>query len=341
MNNASTRSWAASGTMSADTLHRIKTALLESENIAVLSHLRPDGDSVCSSLALKGMGEILGKTMTVVIRDRLPFPFNNYPDVDQILIGDLPPAEYDCVVLLECANVARSGQTGLEKFFKINIDHHHSNDFYADINWVDPEAAAVACLIFRLGEELGIALTPRIATQLYSGIVSDTGSFQFSNTNAKAFQTCYKLVECGAVPIQVSEMLFHNNPWQKIKLLGQVLSTLRMNPEENIAVITMFKRDLDDLNLREIDTEDITTLARSIKGAQMVLFFKEMEPDTFRVSIRSKASANAAMVAEHFGGGGHLHAAGFTVSGPHHELIQDIPRTVSRLLESSSRFSTE
>jgi phosphoesterase RecJ-like protein len=326
--------------MSADTLHRIKTTILESKKIAVLSHLRPDGDSVCSSLALKNIGEILGKTMTVVIKDRLPFPFNNFPDVSQIHIGELPPADYDCVILLECANVARSGQTGLENLFKINIDHHHSNDFYADINWVDPEAAAVACLIFRLGEELGITLTPQIATQLYSAIVSDTGSFQFSNTNAKAFKTCYKLVEFGAVPIQVSEMLFHNNPWEKIKLLGQVLSTLQLNPEGNIAVISMFKRFLDDLNLREIDTEDITTLARSIKGAQLVLFFKEMEPDTFRVSVRSKASANAALVAEHFGGGGHLHAAGFTVTGLHHELIKHIPQTVNRLLKLAPPHSS-
>jgi phosphoesterase RecJ-like protein len=327
--------------MTADALQQIESAVLKSQNIAILSHTRPDGDSICSSLALKGIGEILGKNMTAVIKDRLPFPFDIYPDVGQIIIGELPPADYDCVILLECANVSRSGQSGLEDLFKINIDHHHSNDLYADINWVDPEAAAVACMIFRLGEKLGVTLTPRIATQLYSAIVSDTGSFRFSNTNADAFRTCHKLVEYGAAPIQVSEMLFNNNPWEKIKLLGQVLSTLRMNPEGNIAVISMFKRFLEDLNLKEIDTEDITTLARSIKGAKLVLFFKEMAPDTYRVSIRSKASANAAMVAEHFGGGGHLHAAGFTVTGPHHELIRTIPRKVGEMLKSASSSPDE
>ena len=134
------------------------------------------------------------------------------------------------------------------------------------------------------------------------------------------------------MPIQVTEILFNNNPWEKVKLLGQVLSTLEMTAEGDIAVITMFKRFLHDLNLKEIDTEDITTLARSVKGARMVLFFKEMKQDTFRVSIRSKASANAAMVAEHYGGGGHLHAAGFTVTGKYEALIRDIPVEVNRLL---------
>ena len=324
--------------MDAELIRQIRDKILGSRKIAVLSHLRPDGDSICTSLALLFMGEMLGKEMGAFIKDRLPFPFNNYPDVDRIRIGEMPDDSYDCIILLECANVSRSGQSRLEDYFKINIDHHHSNDRYADINWVDPEAPAVDCMIFRLGEELGISFTPQIATQLYSAIVSDTGSFQFSNTTADAFEISYQLVKYGVVPIQVTEMLFHNNPWEKVKLLGQVLSTLEMNPEGNIAVITMFKRLLDDLNLQEIDSEDITTLARSVKGARMVLFFKEMTVNTFRVSIRSKASANAAMVAEYYGGGGHLHAAGFTVQGEYETLIREIPAEVNRLLKENGQI---
>jgi phosphoesterase RecJ-like protein len=127
-------------------------------------------------------------------------------------------------------------------------------------------------------------------------------------------------------------MLFSNNPPEKIKLLGQVLSTLQMNERGNIAVITMFKATLAALNLREIDTEDITTLARSIKGVEMVLFFKEMGKDTFRISLRSKGQANAALVAEHFGGGGHVHASGFTAYGPYEKLIREIPAAVEKLM---------
>jgi phosphoesterase RecJ-like protein len=318
--------------MKNDPIALIKQKLTDCHRLAITSHLRPDGDSLCTSLALYYMGKLLDKEVSIYIKDRVPFPFNHFPDIDRIQIGQIPADKFDCVFLLECANVSRSGQDNLENYFKVNIDHHYSNDYYADINWVDPEAAAVACMIFRLGEELDIRITPQIATQLYSAIVSDTGSFQFSNTTAEAFEICHKLVNYGAVPIQVSEFLFNNNPPEKIKLLGLVLSTLQMNPEGNIAIITMSKQNREELNLNEVDTEDITTLARSIKGAKMVLFFKEIEPGTYRVSIRSKASANSALVAEHFGGGGHQHAAGFTVSGEYQKLLKEVPEVVNRLI---------
>ncbi|HYA48798.1 MAG TPA: DHHA1 domain-containing protein, partial [Burkholderiales bacterium] len=218
---------------------------------------------------------------------------------------------------------------------------HYSNTPYADINWIDPAASAVGEMVFELSTGLGVALTPEVADHLYCAIVSDTGSFQFSNTTAKALETCMKLARLGASPIRISERLFNNNPPEKIKLLGMVLSTLTMNAKGNIAIISMFKKDLEALHLAEIDTEDITTLARSIKGTEMVMFFKEMDKDTFRVSLRSKGRANAARVAEHFGGGGHVHASGFTVYGPYELLIRDVPRTVEALLEADAAGASE
>jgi phosphoesterase RecJ-like protein len=187
-------------------------------------------------------------------------------------------------------------------------------------------------MAYRLGEKMGVALTPRIAGNLYCAIVSDTGCFQFSNTTARAFEVSSRLIKSGANPNKITEFLFNTNPPEKIKLLGQVLSTLQMNRGGNIATITMFKSDLEALGLREVDTEDITTLARSIRGVEMVLFIKEMAADTFRVSLRSKGRSNAASVAEHFGGGGHVHAAGFTAVGPYDRLIREIPRRVEGLI---------
>jgi phosphoesterase RecJ-like protein len=322
--------------MNPDPVDLICRKILENRRIAITSHLRPDGDSVCTSLALAIMGERLGKTMSIVNKDNTPFPFCHFPEAGRIRIGQIDPAESDMVILLECADVSRSGQENLGDCYKINIDHHYSNFTYADINWINPRASAVGEMVFELGERLGAPIPPKAADCLYCAIVSDTGSFQFSNTTAKALETCTKLASLGASPIKVSEMLYGNNPPEKIKLLGQVLSTLRMNRRGNIAAITMFKKNLSDLNLKEIDTEDFTTLARSIKGVEMVLFFKEMEKDTFRVSLRSKGGANAALVAEHFGGGGHIHASGFTAYGPYEKLIVEIPETVERLLTTAA-----
>ena len=315
-----------------DPLRRIAAKVRTSRSIVITSHLRPDGDSICTSLALAGLFEGLGKRVEIINRDPTPFPLVELPAVRRIRIGQAPPGAFDLAVLLECANVSRSGQENLDGYFKINIDHHYSNDVYADLNWIDPAAPAVGEMAFTLAERMKLKVTPEIAGHLYCAIVSDTGCFQFSNTTARAFDVSHKLVNLGANPIKTSEFLFQTNTPQKIKLLGQVLSTLRMNARGNIATITMSRRMLDALNLREVDTEDITTLARSIKGVEVVLFFKEMSKDTFRVSVRSRNEANAAAVAESFGGGGHMHAAGFTAVGPYDTLIEDIPRRVEALV---------
>ncbi len=314
----------------------IRKKIIDSQSIVITSHLRPDGDSICTSLALYFTGELLGKKMAIVNKDPTPYPFNQFPDSKKIQIGQIPSQGYDLVILLECANVSRSGQKNINNYFKINIDHHHSNDYYADINWVDPQASAVAEMVFELAEKLKINFNPKIATHLYCGIISDTGSFQFSNTRAKSFEVCHKLIQYGANPVETSERLFNNNPPEKIKLLGKVLSTLQMNKEGNIAIISMFRQHLNSLKLKEIDTEDISTLARSIKGVSVVLFFKEIKKDTFRVSLRAKGTANAAEIAEHFGGGGHLHAAGFTVRGKYERLIKEVPEKVSALLHKQN-----
>ena len=323
--------------MKNDPSNLICQKILESQHIVVTSHLRPDGDSICTGLALAFIGELLGKEVEIINKDKTPFPLNNIPDIEKIKIGQIPAQGFDLVILLECANVSRSGQENLTDYFKINIDHHHSNDYYADINWVDPDASAVAEMIYTLGEKLNIQFTPQIANHLYCAIVSDTGSFQFSNTSSRSFEVCHELIDHGASSIQIAELLFNNNSPEKIKLLGHVLSTLQMNTKGNIATITMFSEHLDSLHLKEIDTEDITTLARSIKGVQMVLFFKEIDKETFRVSLRSKGKANAAFVAENFGGGGHLHAAGFTVTGEYSKLVKEIPETVAQLLKKQPK----
>jgi phosphoesterase RecJ-like protein len=236
--------------------------------------------------------------------------------------------------------VGRSGQERLGGSFKINIDHHYSTSLYADINWIDAGAAAVGEMVFDLAERTGLPLSPGIAEHLYRAIVSDTGSFQFSNTTAKALETCARLARLGASPIRVSERLFNTNSPEKVILLGRVLSTLALNEGGNIAIISMFLRNLEALRLKETDTEDIMTAARSIRGVEMVLFFKEMAPDTFRVSCRSKGSANAALVAEHFGGGGHVHASGFTVYGPYERLRREVPAVVEKLIAEQQSART-
>lgn len=321
--------------MTADPRALIAERIRASRRIAITSHLRPDGDSLCTARALSLMAGLLGREAAIVNADPTPLPFSGFPDLASIRVGQIRAADFDTVVLLECADVSRSGQRELDGAFKINIDHHHSNSPYAEINWIDPEAPAVGEMVFDLAGHLGVSPTPEIAENLYCAIASDTGSFQFSNTTARALAAATALARLGACPNKVAEKLYYNNAPEKILLLGRVLTTLTTHARGRIAVISMFKRDTEALGLKEVDTEDMTTLARSIKGVEMVMFFKEMAPETFRVSLRSKGHANAALVAERFGGGGHIHASGFTVYGPYDRLIREVPATVEGLLDAA------
>lgn len=313
-------------------------ALTSARRLAITSHLRPDGDSLCTSLALALALEQMGKQVAIVNADRTPYPFSTFPACARIRIGQIPARGQDAVVLLECADVSRSGMTGIDGETKINIDHHFTNDRYADANWVDAEASAVGEMVAELCRRLPVTMTPEMAGHLYCAIVSDTGSFQFSNTTARAFETCQRLVLAGADPLRVSESLYHNNTPEKILLLGRVLSTLVIAGGGDIAVITMRQSVLRELGLSEVDSEDITTQARSIRSVNVVLFFKEVSEETFRVSIRSRGTAHAAAIAERFQGGGHAHAAGFTVQGPYERLVVEVPARVAAIMaELASR----
>lgn len=320
--------------MTADEVcRRIAARLRSSRRVAVTSHQRPDGDSLCTAFALKLMGEKLGLEVGLINADNTPIPFSQFPEATWVRIGQINPLEFDTVILLECADVSRSGQENLGTVFKVNIDHHYSNTPYADLNWIDPAAPAVGEMVHGLSRELGVELTPEIAEHLYCAIASDTGGFQFSNTTDRALEACAALVRAGADPVRVSEKLFGNVPAEKMILSGRILSRLTFNERRDIAVISLFRADLESLNLKEVDLEDVTSLARSIRGVRLVMFFKEMAPETFRVSLRSKGNANAALIAERFGGGGHVHASGFTVHGPYEKLIREVPAMVEKMLE--------
>src|SRR5512136_152753 len=145
--------------MAADPRALIAARIKASKRIAITSHLRPDGDSLCTALALAGMGRLLGKETAVINHDPTPVPFSGFPELAEVRIGEIPAGDFDTIVLLECADVSRSGHEGLDAAFKINIDHHYSNTPYADINWIDAEAPAVGEMVFDLRRFLGVTPT--------------------------------------------------------------------------------------------------------------------------------------------------------------------------------------
>lgn len=299
-----------------DVKKQIAEKIMQSQRIAICSHIRPDADSIGSGLALYNIIKYLGKEVQYLSTDQTPYPLTELPGFDVIEYGQIYPAPFDIVFLVEGGTEERTGMSHLDKYFTINIDHHASSTFDCNINWVDPHAAAVGELVYELVLELKVPWTREIGFNLYAAISSDTGSFKYSNTTANSLEIASILVkECHFEPVEVSELLFYSNQLEKVQMIQKVLSTLDLRMNNRIAIIEFKQSFLNKLSLKDIETEDVISIARSIRGVDVTLFFKEIGRDYYRVSIRSRGDVNSQLVAKAFNGGGHAHAAGFFYKG--------------------------
>lgn len=296
---------------------KIAERIGRARTIAIGSHVRPDADSIGSGLALRMMLTQLGKVACYCLADPAPHPVNRLPGYGDIRIRQIHPEPFDLVILIEGGTEERTGQKNLKNYCTINIDHHATSSDDADLNWVVPEAAAVGELVYELGLALKIDFSRDIAFNLYAAIASDTGSFKYSNTSAASLAIASDLAGRGGFqPCQVSDLLFNSNSQEKIRMLSRVLSTLELALDGRVAMIDFQGSFLPRLSLKDIETEDIVAIARSIDSVQVLLFFKEISQDYYRVSIRTRGEFSARLVAQVFNGGGHHHAAGFFYRGP-------------------------
>ncbi len=314
------------------TCELIASRILCAEKIAVLSHLRPDADCIGSGLALCMMLRQLGKSVIFRNPDPVPHPLMRLPGIEMLEQKQVADEELDLIIGVEGSSVVRTGHKGIEKYFRINIDHHITSRQDADVNWIDPDAAAVAELIFELGNALGIEFTRDICFNLYAAISSDTGSMKFSNTTGKTLKIASELVKRGGFePWEVTDLLFNSNPVEKILLMRKILNTMELH-KDNRVVLIRYERDFDaTTDISGFDVEDIIFIPRSIDGVKITLFFKEAKENMFRVSIRSKENYSAQKIAGRFGGGGHDHAAGFFCEGSFEECKIEILKIIDEL----------
>lgn len=312
---------------------RIARVLREADRIAVTSHVRPDADCIGSGLAISAMLRQMDKDVAFCNTDPAPFPLTRLPGFESIQYRQIYPDPFDVLVLIEGSTEDRNGQKHLDHYRTINIDHHATGGSNADINWVCSGAAAVGELIYELGIKLGVAFTPEIAFNLYAAIASDTGSFKYSNTTYRSLFIASELVRLSGIePSDVGELLFYSNPLEKVRLIQKVLSTLELTLGGRVCIIRFERNFLSHLTLNDIETEDIVSIARSILGVRMTLFFKEIGEGRFRISLRSKGELNAQQVARRFGGGGHDHAAGFFFEGDLEEARRKVLAVVKEQL---------
>ncbi|WP_109487306.1 DHH family phosphoesterase [Occallatibacter savannae] len=292
----------------------ILKVLGEGERFLVCSHAGPDGDAVGSMLAMGMLLKRMGKHADMVSADRVPIVFRALPGADRIQTAMRVHGPYDAVILLECDGVERTRLQGLESFFHINIDHHASGVAFADLNWIDREAACVGEMVYRLFRSAGVALTPEAASCIYTTVLTDTGGFVYGGTRASTFELARELVAAGADPIRIAQQVYFSTPISKLLLLGAALKNLHR--EGRVAWLWISQEDMIRSCAVEEDCEGIVNYALSTAEVEVAAFLRELEEKRVRVSLRSKGRVNVAAIAGRLGGGGHENAAGCTLDGP-------------------------
>jgi phosphoesterase RecJ-like protein len=299
--------------------------LIERKNFFMItSHIRPDGDGLGSGLALYWILRRLGKEANVVLKDRVPSGYYVLPGADEVLVQPDVAENYDAAFVIECSDVARPGLPSLKDQFVVNIDHHSTTIPFGDVNWIDSTAAAVGEMIYNLSKALGVEVTKEIAECLYTALLTDTGSFHFSNTTERTLKIASELVRRGVEPARISQALYYSYPFSRIKLLGLVLSKIERDESGRIAWVTMDRDTMEEAGASEEDSDGIVNHALSIDEVEAVAFFKELMPGAYRVSLRSKGKCNVARVAEQFGGGGHRNAAGCRIEDDFEEVRRQV-----------------
>lgn len=292
------------------------------DSFVLTSHARPDGDAIGSALACCQVLRAMGKQADVVLHDAVPRIYRPLPFADRVVQANRLNGSYEAAIILECDSLLRTRLEGLEDRFLINIDHHASGRPFADVNWIDPHAVATAEMVFRLGREAGVPLSPEIATCLYTALMTDTGSFMFQGTNEHTFALARELTLAGADPSHCARNIYFAHSGAKMRLLGEALRNL--NQEGHLVWIWVTQEQMERCGAKEEDCEGLVNYALSIADAEVALFFRELPDGRFRVSLRSKGKVNVAKLAERFGGGGHECASGCAVNGPLQAAVSEI-----------------
>jgi len=295
----------------------IRDAILERQRFLITSHARPDGDSIGSQLALAYALDALGKEVRLVNADPAPLHYMEFPGLDRIEIARaVERSDAEAVIVMESGDLKRTGVDGLEGRFAINIDHHQGNTFYGSLNWVDESAAACGEMVFDLIEALGVPLTIEIATHVYLAILTDTGSFHYSNITPKTFDISARLVSAGVNPAAMARRVFDQNSFGKLRLIGALLAEMELLAGGRLAVMHLDDGLMNATGTTYNDTEGLINLPLTAREIQAVVFFKLGADGDIHVSMRSKYDVDVRTIAARHGGGGHKNAAGFKVKGP-------------------------
>lgn len=307
-------------------LKKINDLVSAGSSFLITTHESPDGDAIGSSLALANYLTEIGKDVTVHVCDPVPEIYSFLPLADTVTTS-LPDRDYDICFVLDVGEFKRAGKqiNSCRKIGAfINIDHHKTSESFGVVNLVDTKAAATGVLIHRLIKDAGATVSLPAALCIYVALITDTGSFRYSNADPEAFAVAGEMIEKGVNAWDISSRLYESQPRARIELLSLALSTLAFSECGRFASITvtldMYEKTGTDAEL----TDGFINYPRSVRGVEVAIFFRELSERSFKVGFRSKGLVDVSRLAEGFGGGGHHNAAGCIVDG----AIEDVREKV-------------
>lgn len=297
------------------------------------THIKPDGDGVGSSLGLCWLLTSLGKSAEVIVRGDIPMAYRSLPGAGEIRDIEKIDADYDAIFIIECSDLDRPGIKGLENEFTVNIDHHATSEHFGTINWIDSTASAVGEMIYNLCKAIGGRVTKEIAECIYMALVTDTGSFHFSNTTDRTLKVASELIKAGVKPADISEAVYSNYPWSRIELMRQVLDTVKRDETGKVASLRQTLEMRESAQAVDGDNNGFVNIPLAAREVLAVIYMREVGESKYRVSLRSKGDINVAKIAEKFGGGGHRNAAGLRIEGDWDKKEQELVDAVLEAVE--------
>ena len=307
--------------------------LLAADNILILCHKNPDGDTVGCGSALYYALLALEKHAAVLCADPIPgrYAFTN----PRLFKGEFEP---QIVVAVDVASVQLFGEgNGVPQYTRhvdLCIDHHGSNSGYAYETLVDDGAAAAAELLTTLIPEMGAKITPEIASCLYTGVATDTGCFRFSNTTAATHRAAADLIEAGADVEMLNERLFESRSHARVIAERMALESLEFYYDDRCALICLTWDQIQAAGVAGAELEDLTSLPRTIEGVEVGLTLRQQKDGSFKISVRTGHNTNACNIARRLGGGGHPRAAGCEISGnpdnAKHAILEEVKKELDR-----------
>ena len=316
-------------------MFNLKELLEGKQGVALGGHVRPDGDCVGSTMGLYlYLKENFPQIETDLYLESVPEAYSMIRHTDEVK-SELPEGKiYDLFICMDCGDLQRLGfsqKLFIESKQTACIDHHVSNEAFADVNYIVPDASSTSELVYNLLDYDKMSL--ETAEALYMGIAHDTGIFRYSCTSPETMEAAAQLMRKGVDTAKITDRTYYEKTYIQNQILGKALLESIMVLDQRCIVSVVRLKEMEFFKAKPSDLEGIVSQMRQTKGVEVAMFLHETASQTFKVSLRSKEQVDVSSIAKYFGGGGHVRAAGVTMKGSVHDVINNLTALIEKQLD--------